>query len=106
VELLAQLLREHYRRIARANSERRESMSDKIKPPHLQRKAMLYIRHSSVHQVNHNLQSQKLRYAMEDRLQQLGWCEIEVVDNDLGRAAAGQLGFPERVFVAPRRICQ
>ena len=26
---------------------------------------------------------------MEERLQQLGWCEIEVVDDDLGRSAAG-----------------
>ena len=64
-------------------------MSDKIKPQHLQRKAMLYIRQSSVYQVNHNLESQKLQYAMENRLRQLGWCEIEVVDDDLGRTAAG-----------------
>src|SRR5215471_2159769 len=64
-------------------------MSDKIKPQHLQRKAMLYIRQSSVYQVNHNLESQKLQYGMEDRLRQLGWCEIEVVDDDLGRTAAG-----------------
>src|SRR5215470_5200014 len=63
-------------------------MSDKIKPQHLQRKAMLYIRQSSVYQVNHNLESQKLQYAMQDRLRQLGWCEIEV-DDDLGRTAAG-----------------
>jgi len=39
--------------------------------------------------VNHNLESQKLQYAMEERLQQLGWREIEVVDDDLGRSAAG-----------------
>jgi hypothetical protein len=64
-------------------------MSDKIKPQHLERKAILYIRQSSVYQVNHNLESQKLQYAMEERLQQLGWREIEVVDDDLGRSAAG-----------------
>src|SRR5437016_11685771 len=28
---------------------------------------------------------------MEERLQQLGWCEIEVVDDDLGRSAAGTM---------------
>jgi hypothetical protein len=60
-------------------------MSDKIKPHHLERKAILYIRQSSLYQVNHNLESQKLQYAMEARLQQLGWREIEVVDDDLGR---------------------
>ena len=64
-------------------------MSDKIKPHHLERKAMLYIRQSSAYQVSHNLESQKLQYAMQERLQQLGWREIEVVDDDLGRSAAG-----------------
>src|SRR5207253_1844684 len=38
---------------------------------------------------SHNLESQKLQYAMQERLQQLGWREIEVVDDDLGRSAAG-----------------
>src|SRR5215471_7026732 len=64
-------------------------MSDKIRPQHLARKAMLYIRQSSAYQVSHNIESQKLQYAMEDRLQGLGWREIEVVDEDLGRSASG-----------------
>ena len=64
-------------------------MSEKIKPQHLARKAILYVRQSSPHQVIHNLESQKLQYAMEARLHQLGWHEIEVVDDDLGRSAAG-----------------
>ena len=64
-------------------------MSDKIRPQHLARKAILYIRQSSPYQVIHNLESQKLQYAMEERLQQLGWHEIEVIDEDLGRSAAG-----------------
>src|SRR5438128_3999198 len=69
--------------------ERRRRMTDKIKTQHLERKAMLYIRQSSAYQVSHNLESQKLQYAMQERLQQLGWREIEVVDDDLGRSAAG-----------------
>jgi len=64
-------------------------MSEKIKLQHLQRKAILYIRQSATYQVNNNLESQKLQYAMQERLRQLGWCEIEVVDEDLGRSAAG-----------------
>jgi hypothetical protein len=64
-------------------------MSEKIKPQHVARKAMLYVRQSSSYQVNHNLESQRLQYAMQDRLQQLGWRNIEVVDEDLGRSAAG-----------------
>jgi len=64
-------------------------MSDKIRAQHLARKAMLYVRQSSVYQVSHNLESQKLQYAMQDRLRQLGWHEVEVIDEDLGRSAAG-----------------
>ena len=64
-------------------------MSDKIKAQHLARKAILYVRQSSAYQVNHNLESQKLQYAMQQHLEQLGWREIEVIDEDLGRSAAG-----------------
>jgi len=64
-------------------------MSEKIRAQHLSRKAILYVRQSSAYQVSHNLESQKLQYAMQDRLRQLGWQEIEVIDEDLGRSAAG-----------------
>jgi DNA invertase Pin-like site-specific DNA recombinase len=50
---------------------------------------MLYVRQSSVYQVTHNQESQQLQYAMQQRLGQLGWNEIEVIDEDLGRSAAG-----------------
>jgi DNA invertase Pin-like site-specific DNA recombinase len=66
-------------------------MSEKIHGQHLERKAILYVRQSSPYQVVHNLESQKLQYAMEARLRQLGWREIEVVDEDLGRSAAGSV---------------
>ncbi len=64
-------------------------MSEKIERHHLQRKAILYVRQSSVHQVLHNRESSALQYAMRDRLGQLGWCNIETVDDDLGRSASG-----------------
>ena len=64
-------------------------MSDKIKSHHLDRKAILYVRQSSIHQVTHNQEGRLLQYAMRDRLCALGWREIEVVDDDLGRSAAG-----------------
>ena len=64
-------------------------MSDKIRPTHLARKAILYVRQSSAYQVTHYLESQRLQYAMRDRLAQLGWGDIDVVDEDLGRSAAG-----------------
>src|SRR5690242_8965464 len=64
-------------------------ISDKVRPHHLERKALLYVRQSSPHQVLHNRESSALQYAMRDRLTALGWSEIEVIDDDLGRSAAG-----------------
>ena len=64
-------------------------MSDKIKPHHLERKAVLYVRQSSPHQVIHNRESRSLQYAMRERLTVLGWSEIEMIDDDLGISAAG-----------------
>ena len=64
-------------------------MNDKIKPHHLERKAVLYVRQSSPHQVLHNRESRSLQYAMRERLTVLGWSEVEVIDDDLGISAAG-----------------
>jgi len=63
--------------------------SEKIRPHHLERKAILYVRQSSPHQVLHNRESSALQYAMRDRLTALGWSRIDTVDDDLGRSAAG-----------------
>lgn len=62
---------------------------EKIGPQHLERKAILYVRQSSAHQVLHNRESSALQYAMRERLSDLGWSRIETVDEDLGRSAAG-----------------
>jgi DNA invertase Pin-like site-specific DNA recombinase len=63
--------------------------AEKIAAQHQARKAVLYVRQSSAHQVQHNRESQVLQYAMRDRLVQLGWSEIEIIDEDLGCSAAG-----------------
>jgi DNA invertase Pin-like site-specific DNA recombinase len=64
-------------------------MSEKIKPHHQARKAILYVRQSSTYQVLYNEESRRLQYAMRERLEHLGWGEIEVIDEDLGCSAAG-----------------
>ena len=66
-------------------------MSDKVRPHHRARKAILYVRQSSPHQVLHNGESRALQSAMRERLQALGWSEIEIIDDDLGRSAAGSV---------------
>ena len=63
--------------------------AEKIGAQHRARKAVLYVRQSSVHQVQHNRESQILQYAMRERLVQLGWSDIEIIDEDLGCSAAG-----------------
>ncbi len=75
-------------------------ISEKVRPHHLERKAILYVRQSSAHQVLHNRESGALQYAMRDRLTALGWSQIEVIDDDLGRSATGsvpRVGFERMV---------
>ena len=66
----------------------------KLTPDRLERKAMVYLRQSSPHQVQHNLESQHLQYALADRARTLGWRQVEVVDTDLGGSAS--VGAPPR----------
>ena len=62
--------------------------SPKIKPEHLARKAIVYLRQSSDKQVRQNKESQRLQYDLADRMRTLGWKEVEVVVCDLGSSAA------------------
>ncbi|HET6518994.1 MAG TPA: recombinase family protein, partial [Geminicoccaceae bacterium] len=57
---------------------------------HLGRKAVIYIRQSSPHQVLSNQESLRLQYALRQRARELGWQEagIEVIDADLGLSGA------------------
>jgi len=66
-------------------------VSDKIGERHLLRRAILYVRQSSQQQLVHNEESRRQQYAMRDRLHVLGWRDIEVIDEDLGKSAAGSV---------------
>jgi DNA invertase Pin-like site-specific DNA recombinase len=61
-----------------------------VKAQHVQRKAVIYIRQSTGHQVISNQESRRLQYAMRERAQQLGWpdARIETVENDTGKSGA------------------
>jgi DNA invertase Pin-like site-specific DNA recombinase len=61
---------------------------NKIRPEHLGRKAIVYLRQSSPGQVLHNKESQALQYALAARAHALGFANVEVVDEDLGSSAA------------------
>jgi DNA invertase Pin-like site-specific DNA recombinase len=64
--------------------------SELVRPHHLAKKAKIYIRQSSPNQVLHNLESQKLQYALRDRARGLGWHDddIDIIDMDLGQSGA------------------
>ena len=70
------------------------SMTPVAQPHHLSRKAVIYIRQSTGHQVLTNTESQQLQHAMREHARHLGWPEerIEVVETDLGRSAQSTAG--------------
>jgi DNA invertase Pin-like site-specific DNA recombinase len=76
--------------------------SELVKPTHLARKAVVYIRQSTPHQVVSNQESLRLQYALRQRAHELGWhkANIDVIDADLGlsgASAAQRGGFKELV---------
>ena len=76
--------------------------SELVTPSHLARKAVVYIRQSTPHQVVSNQESLRLQYALRRRARELGWREaaIDVIDTDLGLSGASTAhrnGFKELV---------
>ena len=72
--------------------------SELVKPHHLGRRAVIYVRQSTPHQVLGNQESLRLQYALRQRARELGWREadIDVIDADIGlcgAAAAHRPGF-------------
>ncbi len=63
-------------------------MHSTIKPEHLQRKSIVYIRQSSNRQVLHNKESQRLQYALQYKAKEYGFNKVEIIDDDLGFSAA------------------
>ena len=62
----------------------------KIKPSHLSRIAIVYVRQSSAAQVEHNRESTARQYALTQRAAALGWSadRVTVIDEDLGLSGA------------------
>src|SRR2546427_9701619 len=76
--------------------------SELITLQHLHKKAVIYVRQSTLTQVMLNQESLRLQYALEQRAQSLGWRaeDIEVIDADLGLTGASaqhRTGFQELV---------
>ena len=67
--------------------------STKIQATHHQRQAVVYLRQSSVKQVQNNCESAVNQRALCERLLELGWkkSQVQVIDEDQGRTAAEQV---------------
>lgn len=64
-------------------------MNDKITEAHRDRSAYIYIRQSTLQQVQHNVESNRRQYALRERAATLGFSSVVVVDDDLGISGAG-----------------
>jgi DNA invertase Pin-like site-specific DNA recombinase len=61
----------------------------KISADHLDRAAYVYVRQSTMAQVQHNHESKRRQYSLRERARLLGWQDVTVVDDDLGRSGSG-----------------
>ena len=84
---------------ARAKAKRRTM--NKITPDHLSRSAYVYVRQSTPDQLINNPESRRRQYGLATRARALGWENVIVIDDDLGRSGGGTArpGF-ERLLAA------
>ena len=64
-------------------------MNDKIRLTHLERVAYVYVRQSTLHQVRNHLESKRRQYDLQTRARELGFRQVEVIDEDLGVSGTG-----------------
>ena len=71
-------------------STRDASLPEKVRARHRDRQAIVYVRQSSLRQVEQNRESTRLQYGLADRACRLGWRreQVVVIDEDLGRSGA------------------
>jgi DNA invertase Pin-like site-specific DNA recombinase len=69
-------------------------MHAKLTAERLRRRAIVYVRQSSMGQVLHNQESQRRQYALRDRAGELGFADVVVIDDDLGRSGSGLVERP------------
>lgn len=68
------------------------SMHPKVRPEHLSRNALVYVRQSTMAQVRFNQESTQRQYALQEKALSLGWQKenIRVIDSDLGISGSGR----------------
>ena len=69
-------------------------MNSKLTSERLCRHAIVYVRQSSPGQVLHNQESQRRQYGLVDYARELGFVQVSVIDDDLGRSGSGLMDRP------------
>jgi DNA invertase Pin-like site-specific DNA recombinase len=69
-------------------------VTNKLTPAHLQRRAIVYVRQSSPTQLLQNRESQLRQYNLADYARKLGFVEVDIIDEDLGRSGSGLVDRP------------
>jgi DNA invertase Pin-like site-specific DNA recombinase len=64
-------------------------LNPKLTAERLQRGAIVYIRQSTPGQVLHHQEGRRRQYALKDHAHQLGFSQVTVIDEDLGRSGSG-----------------
>lgn len=72
------------------------ALSGKIQGRHLDRLALVYVRQSTLQQLEHHRESTRVQYGLADRACRLGWPRprVTVIDDDLGCSGATTEGRP------------
>lgn len=68
----------------------------KIQGNHIDRLALVYVRQSTMQQVERHQESTRLQYGLVSRATQLGWPSqrVIVIDDDLGKSGSTTVGRP------------
>lgn len=69
-------------------------MNPKIRPEHLIRSAVVYVRQSTIGQVEHHTESQRRQYSLTETATTLGFALVQTIDDDLGRSGSGLVERP------------
>lgn len=69
-------------------------MNPKIKPEHLERGAIVYVRQSTMGQVAEHTESQRRQYALAESARAIGFASVSTIDDDLGRSGSGLVERP------------
>ncbi len=69
-------------------------MSEKLQQHHLDRYAFVYVRQSTGHQVRNHVQGRQRQYDLSDRARELGFSQVELIDEDQGKSGSGLVERP------------